>query len=457
MKLDRTIPPGPSAPRPFTFPKFTTTTVLNGIPLYIIEDHLVPLASLQVVFRSGSSSEVFMKEDISGLANFTTEILLSGTETRSALEIANEIDFMGARLDTNCGRDEITISVHSLSKFLEKCIEVMADVTMNPSFPEDEVEREKKHAISTIIQNQADAMYLSSVQFKKEVFGNTPYGREITGTIDSLNSIMPENCAEFHKSFFTPDNAFFVASGNITEPEIRQLLEKYFANWSGTKTEIQKDFSFPQRAENNRVILVDRPNSVQSSLKIGMMTVSRNHPDYLALTVLNTIFGGYFGSRLNKNLREKNGYTYGVHSFLDFNQITGNFSIGTQVGANVTIAAIEECIKELEIINNELIQADELETVKNYLNGSQALRLETSDQIAGFVKNIAIYNLPENYYQELPDKIRAISSEHLNELAKQYFPPNGLNIVVCGDSKVIAEGLKKFGDVKIVNNLGNLI
>ena len=188
--------------------------------------------------------------------SFTSELLLSGTKNRDTVQLAEEIDYLGSRLESYCGRDEITISLGILSKFLEKGIELMSDIAINPIFPIEEIDRERKHAISAIVQNQADASYLSAIQFKKEIFGATPYGREITGTKDSLNNLTIDDCINFHKNNFTSDNAFFIAAGDITEDSIKSLLEKYFSNWVSKKVEVVKNFDFPIKHESNKEKLI---------------------------------------------------------------------------------------------------------------------------------------------------------------------------------------------------------
>jgi zinc protease len=453
ITFDRSKPPAPGKPRPFTFPDYIKTKVCGEIPLYIIQNNFVPLASVQLVFRSGSNCE----GDKAGLANFTSELLLSGTKNRDTVQLAEEIDYLGSRLESYCGRDEITISLGILSKFLEKGIELMSDIAINPIFPIEEIDRERKHAISAIVQNQADASYLSAIQFKKEIFGATPYGREITGTKDSLNNLTIDDCINFHKNNFTSDNAFFIAAGDITEDSIKSLLEKYFSNWVSKKVEVVKNFDFPIKHESNKVTLIHRPKSVQSSLRIGKRSIERNNPDYLPLTILNTLFGGYFNSRLNINLREKNGYTYGVRSSLESNNSIGSFYIGSQVRLDITSNAIQECFNELNLINEVLIPSEELNIVKNYLIGSQALQLETSEQVASFVRAISIYNLDDDYYKNLASLIRQISSEQLKELSNKYLFNSGYDIIVCGDATKIKDSLFQFGELKIINQKGESI
>jgi predicted Zn-dependent peptidase len=421
----------------------------NGIPIYIVENHAQPYVSLQLVIRSGASDD----GELPGLANFASNLLLSGAGNRNAQQLAEEIDFLGASLDISAGRDETTVHVGVLTKFLSQTLDLMADIVLRPSFPADEVTRERKQSIAALKQSQADPSYLASVQFRREVYGNGPYGTEIDGTEESLKRITREDCVAFHREHFRAGGAFFVAAGDVQSGELLGLLEERFGKWAGQRPE-RAPFPPAVVPDAPYVVIVDRPASVQSAIRIGTPGIARRDPDYIPLITVNTLFGGYFNSRINHNLRERNGYTYGARSGVEAPMMPGAFSVGVSVRTEVTDAATEEIFNELRAITTQPVTEEELEMVKSYLIGSQALQIETPGQVAGFVRNIALYDLPADYYQQLPIVVRGLGSEELLKVAARHMNPESMVIVVVGDAAVIRERLERFGPVTVVDEKG---
>lgn len=449
VPIDRTRPPEPGKPSRVTFPSFRRERLRNGIPLYIVENHAQSYVSLQLVVRSGASSD----GTIPGLADFSSNLLLSGAGERDAQLLAEEIDFLGATLDAGAGRDETTVSLGVLTSFLPQALELMADVVLRPTFPADEVQRERKHAVASLKQNRSDPAYLAGVQFRRELYGSGPYGSEIDGTEESLKRITREDCIRFHRAHFTAGNVFFVAAGDVEVPEFTALLERFFGEWEGAAPPVPEPVA-PEEPAGVRVVVVNRPGSVQSAMRVGRVVLERRHPDYVPLVIINTLFGGYFNSRINNNLRERNGYTYGARSGVDSLKRRGAFYVAASVGTAVTEPAIAEIFNELRAITSEPVVEEELTMVKNYIVGSQALQTETPGQVASFVRAIALYDLPDDYYQRFPDIVRALDREQLLDVARRYLHPDSMTVVVAGDAAAVAEGLARFGPVKVVNDRG---
>lgn len=447
--IDRSHPPKPGPASHVTFPPFATRSLANGIPVYIVENHTQPFVSLQLVLRSGASSD----GDLPGLANFTNSLLLSGAGKRDAEQLAEEIDFLGANIDAGAGRDETTVSLGVLSKYLPQALDLMSDVVLRPTFPKGEVTRERKHTIAALKQNQSDPAYLAAVQFRREIFNGTPYGTEIDGTEASLKKITRDDCARFHKEHFTAGNAFFVVAGDVHPDEFVALMNARFGAWSGTKPAV------PTHADSTevpatRVVIVDRPGSVQSAIRVGSASIERRSPDFIPLVTVNTLFGGYFNSRINKNLREVHGYTYGARSSVEALLNPGSFAVSAAVRTEVTDSAIGEILHELKSISSAPVTDEELTMVKNYIVGSQALQIETPGQVASFVRAIALYDLPPDYYQTFPDKTRGLTQDALLDVARRRMNPDAMVIVIAGDAATIKEKVAAFGPVTIVDERG---
>lgn len=450
--IDRTRPPKPGPASQLTFPTFTERSLKNGVPLYVVENHTQPYVSLQLVIRSGASSD----GDLPGLAEFTSILLLSGAGNRNATQLAEEIDFLGAVLDATAGRDETTIGLGVLSNFLEQALDLMADVLLRPSFAADEVTRERRQAIAALKQNRSDPGYLASVQFRRQIYGDSPYGSEIDGTEESLKKITREECIRFHGQHYTAGNAFFVVAGDVDPEEFVAMLDARFGEWAGDKPAVRE--SPASSASNVRnVVIVDRPGSVQSALRVGGHGLARRDPDYIPLIVLNTLFGGYFNSRINNNLRERHGFTYGARSSVEGLLLPGSISVVASVGTEVTDRAIEEIVRELEMVSSEMVQEQELEMVKSYIVGSQALQTETPGQVASFVRAIALYGLPTDYYQRFPAEVHKLTREDLLRVARRYLGPESMVIVVAGNAAAIGESLERFGPVRVVNEMGEAV
>ncbi len=447
--MDRSRPPQPGKPSTNPFPTFTRHELPNGIPLYIVENHTQPYLSLQLVLRSGAAWD----GKIPGLAEFTSSLLMSGAGERSAEELAEEIDYLGAMLDAGAGRDETTVGLGCLSRYLRQGLDLMADVALRPLFAPDEVARERKQAIASLKQNRADASYLASVQFRREVYGASPYGSEIDGTEESLKRITSVECLAHHTAHFTAGNAFFVAAGDIDPAELIAMLSEGFSQWTGSPP-VPPAFPDPPENSSLRIVIVDRPGSVQSAIRIGSSGLARRDEDYIALVTANTLLGGYFNSRINNNLRERNGFTYGARSGVEALRMPGSFGVSASVGNDVTARALEEILNELRTITSEPVGEDELTMVKNYIVGAQALQTETPGQVASFVRTIALHDLPADYYRLFPDRVRSLQSDDLLRVAKRVMLPERMLAVVAGDASAIREGLEQVAPVTVVDDRG---
>ncbi len=445
--IDRTIAPKPGPITKIGFPKFITTSLnATGTPIYLVENHSQPLVSISLYFYGGSSSDTFATQ---GLASFTSELLTKGTTTRTATQIAEQIDFVGGSLSASSSWDSTTISTAVLSRYLGTAIELLADVALNPLFAPEEINRIRTQRLAAIMHAKSDAGYLADVVVSKSIYQDHPYSYEAAGTEASINTFQSEMLRAHYSSINAPKNAFFVVAGDVTEAEIVRLLSTAFSGWSGAITD-SKITAPAVAAQTTQIKLVARPQAVQSALRVGHLAISRSSPDYIVCYVLNMLLGGYFNSRINQNLREKNGFTYGARSYFDARKQTGAFIVSTEVRTEVTSAAIREIGVELERIRTEAVTDEELSMVKQYIIGSFPLSIETPQQVASRVASIVLFGLGTNYYDVFRDAVAALSADDLLRAAKEHLHPSKLSIAVSGDAKALEGELGAFGELEVV-------
>jgi len=451
-KLDRTKPPKAGPPKDVQFPDYFDTTLANGINILVIENNKIPAVSIRMVFKDAGS---FNDGDKYGLASMTAEMLTKGTVKRTASEIAEEIDFVGGSINAGSDWDGSYISLSVLKKHLNTGIEILSDVAQNPVFAEDELARVKEQRLSSILQGKDDAGNLSDKKFNKVVYGELPYSNPAEGTEASVKSMTKEDLQDFYKKNYYAGNLIIAFVGNITKEEALKITEEKFSslpmNVSGKQNSVNKD----KLGSVKGVFIVNKPGAVQSSLRVGHIGIPRNNPDYIAVTIMNTILGGYFGSRINYILREKHGFTYGARSGFNPHLYLGDFSVDTDVRNDVTDSSITLILEELNKITKEEVTDEELETVKNYMTGVFPLQLETANAVASRVINLKLYDLPKDYYSKYISAINKLTKKDILNAAKKYIKPGDITIVVSGDAAAIKDKLSKFGEVKIFDADGN--
>ena len=453
--LDRTKPPKAGPPKDVQFPDYTDTILPNGINLLVIENDKIPAVSIRLVFKNAGS---YFDNGKFGLSSLTAELLTKGTKNRSASEIADEIDFVGGNLNSGSDWDGSYVSLSLLKKHLATGLEVLADVVLNPVFSEEEISRVKEQRISSIIQGKDDAGNLSDKMFNKVLFGSHPYAFPAEGTEESVNNMEKTDFETFYRNHYNPQDLVLAFVGDITKDEAVEIVNRYFNKWD-EKPERISDITLYllNDTKPNSVYIVDKPGAVQSNIRVGHIGISRNNPDFVAVIVMNTILGGYFGSRINYNLREKHGFTYGARSGYNTRIYPGDFSVDTDVRNEVTDTSITIIIEELRKIINEEVTDEEIETVKNYLTGIFPLQLETPNAVASRVINLKLYDLPKNYYSKYISSISSITKQDIMEAARKYLKPDRLYIVVSGDSGALKDKLNKFGPVEVFDANGNKI
>ncbi len=443
---DRSRPPAPGPPAPLRLPAIQKLTLSNGIPVLFIETHKVPLVEVRVVVRAGAASDPKGK---AGLAQMAAEMLDRGAGRRSALEISDAVDHLGADLSAGAGWDDTTVRVNVPSERLGQALEILADVVLRPGFPEEELKRVRKELLTELLQWRDEPVALARVAFARALYGNHPYGRVTEGSERSVRGITRADLVRFHSSFFQPGNATIVAAGDLTAPDLLARLEEAFGSWSGTAARPPVVGAAAQ-VRGRPVWLIDVPQASQSEIRFGRVGPPRSTPDYFPLVVANTVLGGSFTSRLNQNLREQHGYTYGAGSWFDFRLSTGPFFAAAAVQTDKTAASLSEFFKELEGIRRP-IGEEELARARNYVALRYPAGFETTGQLAAKLEEKVLFDLPDDYFATSMDQVTKVTPSDFARVTARYIDPRSVVVIVVGDRKKIEPGIRalKLGPVRV--------
>jgi predicted Zn-dependent peptidase len=445
VQENKSAPPIPGVPKATTFPQYFETTLANGLRLLVIEHRALPIISLRLVIKSGSLYD----GNLPGLASITGELITNGTTSRTATQIAEQIDFVGGQLAAGSDWDASFVTVNVLRKHLETGLRLMEDVTLHPAFPPEEFDRLKNQRVAILLQKNCDPDFLADRTFAETVYGRHPYAQQTMGTLQSLASVHNDDFIRFHSAAFVPPNAILAVVGDISPAEAMDNVQAMFGQWPVGDLPFQYFPEIPAMT-GIRIVVVDRPGAVQSAIRIGHSGIARKNDDYIRVSILNTLFGGYFQSRINQNLRETHGYTYGANSSFDARKFEGPFIISADVRNEVTAPAVAEILNEMRQIRDKQVKESELSTVKSYIIGSFPLQIETPSQIASRAITIELFGLSKSYYSTFNDKVAAITAADVHAMARKYFHPDALAIVIAGNAEEIAPSLAQFGPVTVI-------
>ena len=436
--LDRSKVPTLGPPPKVSLPPIVTRELPNGLKLMIVEQHELPLADFVLVVGSGGTKDPAAK---GGVANLTSSMLTEGTTSRSALEIADQLAFLGVSLSAGSNWDAATVNLHTPTSQLDSALALFADVVLNPAFRTEDFERIRKNRLTSLIQLKDRPPAIADQAYAAILYGSShPYGHNLLGTEASITGMSAADLQSFYRTNFVPNNATLIVVGDVTPAQIEGKLSKLFSGWQrGTVPAVT--FSDAPKAGATTVYLVDKPGAAQSSFRIGSIGVPRSTKDYFALNVMNTILGGSFTSRLMQNLRETHGYTYGARSRFDMRQSAGPFTASAEIVAAKTDSGLIEFMKELNAIR-DTVPAAELSKAKRLLQLSLPSDFETTQQIANQLIPVVLYGLPLDYYNSYVANIEKITQADVQRVARQYINPSSLAIVVVGDRKSIEAGLK---------------
>jgi zinc protease len=451
----RTNPPLPGPAPAMSLPIPKQSRLSNGLTLLLVEQHNLPIVSANIIVLSGSDRNT---PDRPGQASFTAEMLDEGTGKRSTLQIAADCDQIGASLSSGSSTDLSYVAVRTLKRNSSAAFEIASDILLNPAFVPAEIERIRNDRLTQIMQQKDNPGSLAAKVFFDTVYGSThPYGYLDIGTEESNRTMTRNLMTGFYESGYLPANSAIVVAGDITEPELRDLAEKYFANW--TRTGFIPEFPPVQSEPKRRIVIVERPDAPQTMLRIGHVGVPRSNPDYVAIDVMNTALGGLFSSRINLNLRERHGYTYGASSAFIFRRGPGPFLVGTSVRTDVTAPAVKEIFFEIERMRESEITAEELATAKDSISRSLPGMFETTPDSASSISQLFVHQLPLDYYHDLPEQIERVSAPLVRQVAWTHLNPDNAVIVAVGDRRRIEPELEKLnmGPIEFRDSSGDRI
>jgi zinc protease len=446
---DRAIAPKPGPVPTLKLPAIQKRTLANGLPVWIVELHKVPVVHVSLVVKSGAGSDPKGKD---GLANLTADMLDEGAGARDALQIADAIDYLGATLSTESSFDASSIDLHVPVARLAEALPIMSDVALRPTFPDEELKRVREDLLTSFVEAEDDPESLVQFAFPRLVFGpHHRYGTLSIGTPATVKSMTIADLRQFHSHHYLPSNCLLVVTGDITAADVVMRLQPAFGGWKGA-TSSPPAVSAAPPLTSRPIYLIDKPGAAQSQIRIGSVGVPRSTPDFFPLRVLNTILGGSFTSRLNQNLREEHGYAYGAGSTFDMRAQGGLFYASAGVQTDKTAEALSEFFKELEGIRKP-IAPDEIEKAKNYLALLLPRNFETTERLAGSLAQIFIYNLPQDYFATYAQHVRAVTPADVQRVAERYIQPDKFAVVIVGDRKTIEPGIAalNLGPLKVVD------
>ena len=453
--VDRTKPPELGPPPRVSLPPILTRQLPNGLKLLIVEQHELPLADFVLLVGSGGTADPAGK---TGVANLTASMLREGTTTRKSLDIADQISFLGISLSPQASWESSTLSLHTPTAQLDSALALFADVALHPSFPANEFERIKKNRLTELLQLRDQGPAIANLVFPAILYGNAhPYGSPLSGTESTVTSLSTSDLQSYYQANFKPNNATLIIVGDVNPAQIEQKINVLFGSWQRGDVP-QLTYGEPPNAGATTIYLVDKPGAAQSSFRIGAVGVPRSTKDYFALTVMNTILGGSFSSRLNQNLREARGYTYGAGSRFDMRRAAGPFTATAEIVSAKSDSALLQFMKELNGIRQS-VPADELSRAKRYLQLQLPGNFETTQQIAAAMVPVALYGLPLDYYNNYVQSVENVTQADVNRVAQQYINPGSLAIVIVGDRKTIEQGLRatNVGPISIRDITGQVV
>jgi len=437
---DRTHAPEPGSPPALKLPVIQKRQLSNGLPVWLVELHEVPVVQVNLVVLSGSGDDPAGKF---GVANLTAAMLLEGAGSRSALELADAVDFLGADLVANSGSDVSAVRLHVPVARLADALPIMSDVALKPTFPAEELQRQRADRLTNVIQARDDPETIGQLAFARVLYGTTHrYGTAQLGAAQTIQSFTVDDVRAFYTSVYRPDNAAFLVVGDVTAERILPLLETNFGSWRPQGTAPRHAvLPSPAAPTARHVYIIDKPGAAQSQIRIGAVAVPRSTPDFFPIQVMNTVLGGSFSSRLNLNLREKNGYTYGATSLFDMRSAAGPFIAAAGVQTDKTADALKEFFNELTAITRP-IPADELARAKHYVSLRFPSGFETTGDISTRLEQALVYHLPDDYFSTYVQKIEAVTMADAQRVATKYIQPARLQVVIAGDRAAIEPGIR---------------
>ena len=448
-QLDRSVPPAAGPAPKINLGKPESFTLKNGLKVFVVENNKVPAVSYSLTL----DLDPILEGDAAGYVSLVGSLMKSGTKTKTKAQIDEAIDFIGATLNPYSSG----IYARSLKKNSDKLLDIMSDVLFNPVFPQEELEKSVTQMKSALQMGKNQPSAIASNIMRMLLYGlDDPYGEIMTE--ETLDNITVDALKKYHNTYFRPNVAYLVIVGDITVKEAKKQVEKYFGKWQ--KKDVPKHvYEYPKQYSTPKVAIGNKDGATQSSIYVThTVPLTPGHPDAIKASVMNQILGGgSFNSKLFTNLREDKGYTYGAGSRLNSDKRVGSFAANSEVRTSVTDSALVEILREINIMRNELVDKDDLDLIKNMMNGSFSRSLEDPQTIARFALNIELYKLPDDYYATYLEKLAAVTAQDVKDMANKYLRPDNAVILAVGDASAIREPMKVFspkGEVTEYNYYG---
>jgi len=445
--------PVPGATRPYHFPRFERRRLANGVQLVVAPIAKLPLVSVIALADAGAVCDAPGRE---GVAQLTPKLLLEGTESYDGAALTERFERLGASVESHADWDVAAVTVTALSQNVRESLALLAEVLRTPAFREREVERLKAEREAELLQLQAEPRGLADELFTRFLYAPASrYARPDGGDAESVGAITRDDIVRFYRERYLPSGLTIIVAGDLTADGAEALVAETLGDWRGAAITPVTTSDAPAR-RTRAVHVVAKADAPQSELRIGHIGIPRTHPDYFCAVVMNAVLGGLFSSRINLNLREAHGYTYGAFSSFDWRRQAGPFAVSTAVRSDVTDASAREILFEIDRMRTDRITADELSLATSYLDGVFPIRYETTAAIAAALANMVIYGLSEDFFDRYRERVRAVSSDDVLEAARTHLHSDALQLVVVGDPSVVVAPLEalQFGPVAVYDSLG---
>jgi predicted Zn-dependent peptidase len=446
--LERAPRPAAGAPRPYRFPHFDRTVLPNGLKLVVAPISKLPIVTITVLTDAGAICDPVGR---AGLAQLTARLLLEGTTSGDGGTIADQFERLGTSIEARADWDAAFVSMTTLTERLPDAFALLGRVLRAPEFNAREVDRLKEERLAELLQLRAEPRGLADELFSRFVYTHTSrYAEPDGGDEKSVRALTREQVTAFYAHRYSPASMTMIVAGDVRTAEIERLARESLGDWSAAQT--LPASTADEAARRTRMVhIVNKPDAPQSELRIGHIGLPRRHPDYFPAVIMNAVLGGLFSSRINLNLREVHGYTYGASSYFDWRRQRGPWVVATAVASDVTHAAAEEVLKEIERIRVSPIKEEELTLATSYLDGVFPIRFETTSAIAGALTTLVVYDLPDDWYDEYRDRVRSVTVGDVQTAAERHLHPSALQMVIVGNATAVRSGVESmaFGPVQV--------
>jgi zinc protease len=433
-------PPRPLQARAAKFPPYEIQTLPNGLQVVAVLHHEQPAVTMRLLVRAGAASD---PKDKLGLARLTASLLDQGTATKSAQEMNDAIDFIGGAMGASAGTDLTFAHIVVMKDSFETGMRMLSDMARRPAFAASEIERQRQQTLSSLRVSLEDPEYVANSVFDRLVYGFHPYGLPDIGTPETLASISRNDIVAFHQRYFTPNNTILAVVGDVTAEEAFSMAKKVFGDWERREVVAQKYSDPPE--PTRRVVIVNKPDAVQTEVRVGHIGIPRSHPDYMALNLAIRILGGEGSNRLHQVLRTERGLTYGAQANMDALKETGDFQAETNTRSDATTEVLRLIVDEFWRLQRDRVGNLELDNAKAYLTGSFPLTIETPDSIAMQVVTVLFYGLPLQELQTFRERVNAVTVDDIQRVARTYLRPDRLSVVLVGNASTFSSQLRGVG------------